>query len=663
MQYITYGKEQFIWTQWGPKEIRKAYEESIAHKQKAYAAIKLVPDFDRTFQNTIAALEHASYVESPQMHYVELLLEVSPRSDVRKTAKETLDEYSQKIVDIEYDEDLYHAVLTCARKNEPLEGPDKKLLEDTLRAYRRMGFSLSMEDREELKDIVKQISKLSIEFSKNINDWQGYILVTREELLGLPESYISALEKDNTGKYKITLQYPHSVPFMKNAESEEKRKELQAKLLQKGGTVNLDILESLLRLRRIQAQLLGYKDHVAYQAEPRTAKTREHIEAFLTDLAHNISPIATHDVATMQKLKRALTNNPDAVLEYHDFSYYLNQSEKQTCNVDHEKLRAYFPLKKVLEGMFAIYAKLFSVSFQKVTDYPTWHEDTELYAIKNTEGQIIAYFFLDLYPRESKYGHAMAFPIVQGRLLEEGYLPPVSAMVANFPKPTAQTPTLLSHTELTTLFHEFGHIMHGTLTQAPYASQSGTSVARDFVEAPSQMFEHWMWDAECLKLVSEHYETKEPLPDSDLENLIKAKKHMIGYQTMRQIIFATFDYEIHTEKESMPDAIGAYNNLVKTYLRVQAPEDNLFPAGFGHLVGYSAGYYGYLWSEVYACDMFTRFASEGLLNPETGGLYRTWILEKGSSMDELEEVRGFLGREPNNKAFLREIGLDTIKPE
>ncbi|OGZ45629.1 MAG: hypothetical protein A3C84_02275 [Candidatus Ryanbacteria bacterium RIFCSPHIGHO2_02_FULL_48_12] len=663
MQYIPYNKEQFAWTQWGPKEIRKAYENSIAHKEKVYAAIKLVPDFDRTFQNTIAALERASYVESPQMHYVELLLEVSPRSDVRKAAKETLDEYSQKIVDIEYDEDLYHAVLACARKNEPLEGADKKLLEDALRAYRRMGFGLSTEDREELKDIIKQISKLSLEFSKNINDWQGYILVTREELEGLPESYITGLQKDNTGKYKITLQYPDSVPFIKNAESEQKRKELQTKLLQKGGAVNLDILGSLLRLRRMQARLLGYKNHVAYQAKPRTAKTAEHIEAFLTDLAKNVSPLAARDITVMCDLKRTSTGNPDAVLEYHDLSYYLNESEKQTCNVDHEKLRVYFPLEKVLDGMFAIYAKLFSVSFQKITDYPVWHDGVELYAIKNTEGEIIAYFFLDLYPRENKYGHAMAFPIVQGRLLEEGYLPPVSAMVANFPKPTSDTPTLLSHPELTTLFHEFGHIMHGTLTQAPYASQSGTSVARDFVEAPSQMFEHWMWDTESLRLVSEHYKTKEPLPDSDLKNLIKAKKHMIGYQTMRQIIFATFDYQIHTEEEGTPDAISTYNTLVKTYLRVQTPEGNLFPAGFGHLIGYSGGYYGYLWSEVYACDMFTRFAAEGLLNPETGGSYRLWILEKGSSMDELEEVRGFLGREPSNRAFLQEIGLDTIKPE
>ena len=276
--------------------------------------------------------------------------------------------------------------------------------------------------------------------------------------------------------------------------------------------------------------------------------------------------------------------------------------------------------------------------------------------IRDASGAYLASFALDLYPRDGKYNHAAVFDGTYGRQEGARYRAPFATMLTNFPKPSAANPSLMSHGEVETFFHEFGHVMHFALTKARYQAQSGFHVAWDFAEAPSQMFENWVWDAGMLKRFSKHYKTGRPLPDDLIRRMIDARLFGEAWAARGQVLLATLDIILHTRGAKDPNAL--YARLERTFMGIVPPRRQLFLAGFGHLAGgYDAGYYGYLWSRVYAEDMFTRFVKKGVLNPKVGADYRKWILEKGSSMDELELVKGFLKRKPNNKAFLKSIGV------
>lgn len=656
--------EDFSWVAWEPEKIREVTDQTLENKREAYKRIKAIPGEERTWENTVFAVESSNYEADPLMNYVSILMHASPREEIREAAKSALEKFEKDIVDVEYDEELYRAVKEYASKQEALVGADKKLFDDMMRDYKRMGFELPKEKREALKRNIKELNQLGIDFSKNINDHEDHITVAREDLEGLPENYIERLKRDEAGRYRVTLKYPEFLPFMRNARKAEKRRELGAKFFRRGGPKNVELLKRMLELRRENARLLGYAHHADFVTEDRMAKNAQTVFAFLDGLRQGLKSGVEREMTELSSLKREMTGNPEERLEFYDISYYINEHKKRTFAVDDEKIREYFPLDQVIQGMLEIYSRIFSIRFEKLSGYPAWHPDVELFAIYESDGMPIAYFFLDLYPREGKYNHAAVFNLYSGRRVRspdgETYLSPVCGMLANFPRPTAASPSLLSHDEVKVFFHEFGHVMHTTLTRAPYVSQSGTSVAHDFGEAPSQMLEHWVWEEDPIRMMSRHYETGDPLPQELLKSLLQAKRHMIAYDTMRQLTFGLFDRFIHIEDH--PDVITAYNRLVEELIGYSMPEDNLFAAGFGHLVGYDAGYYGYLWSKVYSVDMFSRFKKEGIFNPKTGREYRSWILEKGSSMEEIDIVRKFLGREPDSSAFLEEIGLG-IRPD
>lgn len=330
--------------------------------------------------------------------------------------------------------------------------------------------------------------------------------------------------------------------------------------------------------------------------------------------------------------------------------------------MDSQKIKEYFPADHVTEQMLGVYQKLLGLKFRLIENAATWHPDVKLYEIADASGGgPIAYFYLDLFPREGKYKHAAAFPLISGRLLPDGsYQKPVAAMVANFNKPAKNRPSLLTHDEVKTFFHEFGHIMHQTVTTARYGRFSGSSTARDFVEAPSQMLENWVWDREVLQSLSGHYlDHSKKLPNELLGKMLAAKNADSGLVHLRQLLFGSVDQLYHGWPPS--NTTAAYARLAKEVSMIPM-SDGVHPeASFGHLMGYDAGYYGYLWSKVYAEDMFSRFKAEGVLNPVLGRRYRTEILERGSSRDEMESLKAFLGREPDEAAFLESIGLKAGK--
>lgn len=664
MKRTPYTPKDFEWTKWTAAEIKALVPGIVAEKKARLAVIKR-ETAPRNFENTIYALEASNYGLTETILKIDLLQNVSPEKPVRDAAKKAVESFEKQMIRIERDPQIWGAIKEYEQgewkeEQKHLSIEDLKLFRDTYLAYKRMGFDLSPAKQKRVKEIEERLSKVSSDFQHNITNYKDHITVTKAEAVGLPERYLSGLKQDKKGNYLVSLEYPDLIPFMELSQNEAKRKELNTKNFQKGGQKNMKTLNEMLKLRAERASILGYKTHADYQTEPRMAKSGKAALDFELDLLKKVSKSGRRDLDELRDIKRELTKDPKAEIFSHDVAYYGNILQKRRFNFSNEEMREYFPVERALGGAFNIYATLFGVKFEKQNGFPLWHPDAELYAIKTKMGDIISYFAIDLYPREGKRGHASAHGVIDGHqisFVDGDYSVPFATIICNFTKPTEKTPSLLSHGEVETFLHEFGHIMHFTLTTARHASQAGYNTAWDFVEAPSQMLEHWAWNKKSLALLSSHYKTGEPMPEKLLKNLIASEDHLLRYATLRQLIFGVFDLTLHTAKKA-PEPAKLYRDMIKKYTGMTLPKDAIFPAGFGHLNDYGAGYYSYLWSKVYAADMFTRFEKEGILNKKTGADYKKWILEKGGSMEEIELVKGFLGRKPSNRAFLKEIGID-----
>jgi len=653
MKRKKYTKANFAWTKWTEKDFKRIATDVIRRKKISYAAIRAIPADKRTFENTVYALEASDDQASDEMSRISILKEVSPNSKVRVASAKVIEGLQKKYVEIEYDPRMYAALKEYAKKKEKLRGPEKLLFEDIMKGYARMGFDLPKTKLAKLKANIKMLGKLGLQFDRNLNEHKDHILVTDAELDGLPLSYRANLAKVG-GKYKVTLSYPDVFPFMAGAHDEEKRRELLEKFVRKGGVENVAILKKMFNLRTENARLLGYKTHADYQTELRMAKSAKNVWSFINDLERRTKKRQAEDLEMLKTDKRRRIGDTKAVIGAHDVAYLFKQIRKEKFDIDSDVVKEYFPFEHVKQATLDAYQKLLSVVFKKRSDLKLWHKDVQVYDVHDTSGDYLSTFILDLYPREGKYGHACASELTYGR--QEGgiYRAPLAAMLANFPKPSVENPSLMSHGEVETFFHEFGHIMHFTLTKARYRTQSGFNVAMDFVEAPSQMLENWVWDAGMLTRLSRHYKTGRSMPKDLIKRIIDARFFGEAWSVRSQLVLASLDMITHTK--GTKDPVELYAKLDKKLMGITPPKRQLWIAGFGHIAhGYDAGYYGYLWSRVYAEDMFSRFKKEGVLNPKTGRDYRHWILEKGSSEEEIDLACGFLKRKPNNKAFLKSI--------
>jgi thimet oligopeptidase len=661
MKKLPLTQKDFNWAKWTPVQIGKIGKEALEYKKAAYKKIKDILPENRTYENTVYALEIADGPYGDQLHQIHLLGEVSPKEEVRTAASETMISLYSQLVDIEYDRDLYISLVEYYEGNfvdekKQLRKEDIKLLEETLREYRRMGFDLPKPLQNKLKTLLKKASKLGEQFRKNINDYNDYILCTREELDGVSERTISSLPIDKqSGKYIVSLQYPHIKPFLSFANSRVKRKELAHKDLKKGGAKNLKIINEIVKIRAEISQILGYKHHADFRTENRMAKTGETAEQFQNNLLKKLIVPAQKDIDTLRA--HAVTLGITS-LEHYDIAYVSTNLQKKLYEIDQEVVSQYFPLTHVMDEMFNHFGKLFGVKFLK-TDIKTWHKDVTVYEVRNIDKSLVGYMLFDLFPRTGKYGHAMCVDTVVARAESfhgDTFIAPVTGIVCNFPIATKKNPSILSLSEVETLFHEFGHGLHMTFSAARHESQGGANVSWDFVETPSQIMENWVWNDEMLTKLSKHVSTGKRLPKEMRKKILAGKKFMTGYHFMRQIIMGKLDMDLHMGK--IKDATEAYRSMLKMYVGLDLPEkETLFPAGFGHLVGYDAGYYSYLWALVYAQDAFSEFEKHGLSNKELGMRWRKEVLEKGSSEDELQLVKNFLGRKPSDKAFLKELGV------
>ncbi|MFO7547452.1 MAG: M3 family metallopeptidase [Acidimicrobiia bacterium] len=638
--------------------VRAGAADALARAEEIVARI-VHPSADRTYATTLAPLDEVAGILAEAFGPTSFMGYVHPDAGVRQSGREAEETTSKWLVELDFRDDLFAAVKAFAETGEAgaLKGERRRLLEFTLRDLRRAGHELAPDRRARLKELSNRLVELGVEFERNIAEHEDHLLVTREDLDGLPESYVATLEPGvETGTYRVTMAYPHVIPFMDNARRRDLREELSRKFNSRAVESNRPILEEAIRIRHEIATIFGRPSWAHHRLEDRMAKEPGAVEAFYASLRPTLTARAAEEITVMSRLLEADTGDP--LLQSYDWRYYDTRRRVTEYGVDPLEVAAYFPLEQVVDGLFEITGEVFGLTYLEV-DAPAWHPDVRTYAIHDRRsGERLAHVHMDLFPREGKYSHAAAFPLVRGHRLPDGsYRRPVSAIVANATKPTADRPSLLLHDEVEMLFHEFGHILHQTLTRAELVRFSGTNTERDFVEAPSQIMEHWVWRPEVLARFARHHETGEPIPPGLVERLTAARRLNIAIATLRQMSFGVLDLALHGEEAELDLERVLIDATAVAMLPLH--EGTFFPASFGHLMGgYDAGYYGYLWSEVYGDDMFSRFEEEGVTSPSVGAEYRRIILERGGTVDGADLLREFLGREPDDRAFLRHLGIE-----
>ena len=645
-----------------PEQILQRLQAAEADCDRALAALAGLPDASRTFANTVEALEQAREDYSDAAQRLGVLKDVHPDHAVRQAAALAEESAGKYLIKIASRRDLFRAVDAWATGNgarEVLDLEQRRLLELMRREFRRNGLELPDDKLARLVSLRTRLAELATDFSRNLNENADRIEVTDAELKGLPAAYVDRLSKAKSGARLVTTKYPDYYPFMDNAVSAQARRRLYLAMESREATRNLPLLKEALRLRDEAARLLGYPSHADFVAEDQMAGDARKVVAFLDSLQKGLKPRRDADLARMLALKRDETGEPAAFLDPWDVAYYLNQIKKRDFELDGERIREFFPVGAVLKGMFRVYQTLFDLDIREVAGADVWAPEVRLYEVRDgTSGGHLGTFYTDLYPRVGKYGHAASAPVTVARQAGREYRAPISVLIANFNPPTRERPSLLAHEEVKTLFHEFGHVMHQVLTTARYGSQSGTAVPRDFVEAPSQMLENWVYEKVALDLMGGHFQDpSRKLDEATVARIKQARTFDAGWHYSRQLFLARLDQALHAAGGA-DDPAELSRRLYREILGIEPAQGTHFPATFNHLmVGYDAGYYGYLWAEALSDDMFEAFAGKGLLDPGLGRRYREVVLARGHGREPRELLREFLGRDPSDAAFLKKLGI------
>ncbi len=644
--------------------IKSSSEEIVKRSRAALEQIYAVKAEERTFQNTMLRLDDAINELHKVMYLVYLIGNTHPDDATRDQANASMSDLNKFENELQLDENLFQAVKEYSKTKEAagLSGYKKKFLTETVRDFERNGFALPKDQRDSLKVLLDKLGDLGIAFNQNIAAVSDFLVVTEQDMEGMPEDYKSGRRQED-GTYKIDLSYPSYSAFMKSATSGSARKALWMKYNNRAADVNLDVLSEILRYRQKTSRLLGYNTYGEYRVADRMAKTTQAVWDFENRLMEKVKAKAKVDYDELLEAKRAYLKDAKVkTIDPWEASFYNNILLQQKYQVDQEKVKEYFELNNVIDGLFRISQHLFDVQFEEIADPSVWHEDVRAFAVRQ-DGRLIGRFYLDLYPRANKYSHAACFAMIRGKQMESGYQMPVATLVCNFPQPTADRPALMYHalgsSSVETFFHEFGHVLHNLLTTSELYSFAGTQVARDFVEAPSQIFENWAWNYDALKLFAKHYKTGEVLPKEMFDRMLAARNVGSGIAASYQIFYGVLDMTLHDRfdpngTKTTTDVVKEVQNRITPYPYVEGTH---MQAAFGHLEGYGASYYGYLWSKVYSADMFSVFDKNGILDKNTGRRYREIILARGATQEPLELVKEFLGREPNEEAFLKALGL------
>ncbi len=624
-----------------------------------------------TFENTVEAMQYSGELVGSISTIFFNLNSAETNDEIQKIAQELsplLTEYSN---DIRLNSKLFERI-NSVYENKTSFGLDvvqMRLLEKSYKGFSRNGAKLSDADKDKLREIDTQLSKLSLNFGENVlaetNAYELH-LTDVNDLDGLPQSAkdaakVIAKSKDKEG-WIINLDFPSVVPFLKYATNRELRKEVSIAFGSrafKGDKDNSSIVLEIVKLRQKRAELLGYKTHADFVLEERMAQSPDTVSTFLNDLLEKAKPAAEKEFNALSYFAKSI-DGPEK-LESWDASFYTEKLKKEKFDFDSEELKPYFKLENVIDGVFVIAGRLYDIKFEEIGNIDKYHQDVKTYKVTDLEDNLVSIFYADFFPREGKRGGAWMTSYKDQRIVKGVNERPHVSIVCNFTKPTETEPSLLTFQEVTTLFHEFGHALHGMLSQVKYESLSGTSVYWDFVELPSQVFENWCFEKEALDLFAKHYKTGETIPENLIQKIKETSNFMEGMQTLRQLNFGLLDMAWHNNTETDKiERVGEFEfEATKNTSLYPYNSDTCSSVAFSHIFqgGYSSGYYSYKWAEVLDADAFEFFKEKGIFNKEIATLFKENILSKGGSEHPAELYRKFRGKDAKVDALLKRAGL------
>ncbi len=617
----------------------------LVDRIRAAGAADAEPDWEGTF----GAFDDVALALSTAGSFAGLLAVAHPDEAVREAARACEPKVDAFATALFLDAEVARALKRYAARGEPLSPARARLVEHTLRDYRRNGLELDAAGQARLRELNEAITEASQAFETNLAAATLSLRLSPDRLEGLPAPYLEAHPPGPDGLVAITTDYPDYFPFLQYARDRAAAFELYKLFDNRAAAENLPLLDRLLALRHEKARLLGYPTWAHYVLETRMAKEPAAVERFLEGLRAHVARRAEAELREFRALYERLGGGPGPIPPS-DRLYLEDRLRQEKFGLDSREISEYFEVDRVKEGLLAITARLYGVSFREA-DAPVWHPDVRALEVLGPGDAPLGRVYFDLHPRPGKFKHAAVFGLRASKTMPGGRrLAPVAALVCNFPRPGAGAPALLNHGDVVTFFHEFGHALHQIFTTSELATFAGTSVARDFVEAPSQMFEEWAWSRETLDLFARHHQTGEPIPPHLFDALARSRAFGRALGTQRQLMLAALDQAYHARPPGF-DTTRLLAETQNAYTAFPYVEGTHFQATFGHLVGYDAGYYGYQWALSLARDLYTRFEREGLLNPQTAAAYRDAILAPGGSHDEASLVARFLGRAPDDEAY------------
>jgi Zn-dependent oligopeptidase len=647
-----------------------AFQEGIALAKKEIDAI--VQNQEKpTFENTIEALDFSGYTLDRISSIFFNLNSAETNDEIQKIAQDVSPLLSEFGNDVRLNADLFAKVKAVyeQKKNTNLNAEQKTLLDEKYKSFSRNGANLPEDKKVLLREIDKELSKTSLNFGENVlAETQAFQLhiSDEKELSGLPEGTVEAArslaksqEKDG---WIFTLDYPSYIPFVTYADNRELRKKMAIAFGAKGFQNNaLDNQQNVLKIAQLRfdrAQILGYATHAHFVLEERMAESPEKVKTFSNDLLAKAKPAALKEFAELTAFAKKL--NGIEKLEKWDGAYYSEKLKQELFNLDDEKLKPYFQLEKVLDGAFTVAQKLYGLTFEESFEIDKYHQEVTTYEVKDIDNNLVAVFYADFFPRKGKRNGAWMTSYKSQFIKENTNERPHISIVCNFTKPTETKPSLLTFNEVTTLFHEFGHALHGMLANTTYPSLSGTSVYWDFVELPSQILENWCYEPEALALFAYHYQTNEMIPIELVQKIKESSNFQEGMATMRQLSFGLLDMAWHAQDPSSIKDIKTFETeqFADTQLYPDVKE-NAMSTSFSHIFqgGYSSGYYSYKWAEVLDADAFEFFQEKGIFNKEVADKFKENILSKGGTEHPMILYKRFRGHEPSSDALLKRAGL------
>ncbi len=588
---------------------------------------------------------------------MECITHVYPQAEMRKAAQEASIDLKKEMTASFYEHPEIYTILSDVPEKH-LSNKQRYFLEETKADLMRMGLGLSSEKRQKAKRLNDELASLGERFAENIRENRSTVLVTKEELAGMEENFIDSLQQDASGNYILTMDYPIVYPILSYCSVEKTRKRLFTTFAQRGYPQNIQVLEGMIQKREELAKILDFSSYAEYELSGEMVQTPERAKAFLDEMAEVLKKKQREEFATLTKdLPEGVVLNKEGQMQPWDISYAINSYIKKHYDIDTEAVKEYFPLESTIKGLLNVYQQFFAIKIEEISNAGLWSDEVRVLKILDpTAKQVYGYILLDLFPREGKYSHACEGTLIPAVNIGKQKIPFLGYVICNFPRETSKTPSLLTHNNMTTFFHEFGHALHDVLGRTDLISTAGTSTKRDFVELPSQLLEEWLWDSEILQMCSSHYKTNEKIPQELIDKMVAAKNAFSGSFNMRQIMLSNYSLAIFSSKDVGIQKL--WRSLNASYRsEVALSMDDYFYLSFGHLDGYGARYYGYLWSKVFALDVFDVIKKGGLLNPQVGKRYVKEIIGQGGSQDPNVLLENFLKRPPSADAFYENIGV------